>query len=329
MPTAENARLQYEAGQNAVAMTELTDSGNRTTFTSGASLWSRRSGFAPVIRVNGLLTGGAVTPAAAGGNDDVDVAALTCNLNGVVTSVAADADVSITRPASAVAKVCSITVNASGSIAVVAGADGSDTTFSETRGADGGPPYIPVDSIEIAQVRVTSDTAAAIAASEIFSVVGLHRETAAFPPLQETDYQSGSLVFSSALPAIHTGDEPKAVYASYATAIMADVALASDFSPTVNTHSISSTPIYGRVLGSSSSSLQAGSFTAFLEDGVEDPLAQNADEILWFRFYPDRFRSPYLIEQGKLGVTLNFPADDNISAECTITSESKSVGVSA
>jgi hypothetical protein len=329
MPTAENAKLQYEAGQNAVAMSALSDSGDATTFESGASLWSRRSGFAPVIRPNGLLTGGTVIPAAAGGTDDIDVAALTCNLNGVVTSVSADADVAITRPATNVAKVCSVTINSSGAVAIVAGSDGTDTTFSETRGADGGPPFIPTDSIEIAQVRVTSSTAAVITADEIKQVVGLHRETAAFPPLQDTDYRHGKLTFAQALPAIHTGSVPKAVFASYATAIMADVALASNFSPSVNTHTVSTTPIYGRVLGSSQASLQAGSFVAYLEDGVEDPLAQNADEILWFRFYPDRFRSPYRLEQGKLGLTLNYPADDQITADCTITSESASVGVSA
>ena len=87
MSTAENAKLQYEAGQNATAMSALTNSGDETTFTSGASLWSGKSGYAPVVRPNGLLTGGAVTVHA--DNDKVTVAALTCNLQGVVTSVAA------------------------------------------------------------------------------------------------------------------------------------------------------------------------------------------------------------------------------------------------
>ena len=85
MPTAENAKLQYEAGQSAVAMTVLTNSGDETTFTSAASLWSGRAGYAPVVRPNGLLTGGAITTHAS--NDTVTVAALTLNLNGVVTTV--------------------------------------------------------------------------------------------------------------------------------------------------------------------------------------------------------------------------------------------------
>ena len=86
MATAENAKLQYEAGQNVTAMTLLTDSGDATTFTSGASLWSGKAGFAPVVRPNGLLTGGVITTHAS--NNTVAVAALTCNLAGVVTAVA-------------------------------------------------------------------------------------------------------------------------------------------------------------------------------------------------------------------------------------------------
>lgn len=320
--SAENALLQYEAGQNAAAMAALTDSGDRTTFTSPVALWSRRSGFAPVVRPNGLLTGGAVIPAAAAGVDDVDIAALTCNLNGVVTSVAAAADQEITRPASNAAKVNSITVNSSGSIAIVAGTDGSDTSFSETRGAAGGPPYIPVDSIEIGQVRVTSSTSAPITADQVFTVDGLHVERAINPGF-DIDYQNGQVTFLSALPAIHTGDEPKAVYASYASPIFAEQQ-ATDYQPSANSHTVNSTQIYGRTRGSTSSTLNGGTFTAYLEDGVNDPIVALADEVLWFRFYPDRTKSGYILDQGKLGMTLSYPADDDITAACTIAASTAS-----
>lgn len=326
MPTAENAKLQYEGGQNAAAMGALTDSGDSTTFTSAATLWSRRSGFAPSIMPNGLVTGGAIVTAVAAGSDDVDVAALTCNLNGVLTSVAADADVAITRPSSAVSKVNSITVNASGAIAVVAGDDGSTTAFSETRGAAGGPPLIPVDSIEIGQVRVTSDTSAAIAAAEIYTVPGLHVEQA-INPGYTINYNTGSVTFLSALPAIHTGSVPKKVFASYSSPIFADVSLATDFVPAETSHQTNSEQIYGRVLGSSTATLNAGTFTAYLEDGVTDPLVTLKNEQLWFRFYPDQYATPYILVQGKLGVARAFAADDNIQAACTISAESDSVEV--
>ena len=318
MATAENAKLEYEAGQLAHTMTALTDSGDRTTFESAASLWSGIEGAAPVVRPNGLLSGGAVTPAAAAGNNNVDVAALSCNLAGVVTTVGAAADTAITRPATNVAKINSITVNSSGAIAVVAGTDGSGTTFSETRNAAGGPPLIPVGSIEIAQVRVTSSTPAPITAGQIFAVVGQHVEMANYP-LFEVNHDQGSVTFLAALPAIHTGVLPKGVFASYAAPIFAEVSLASDFRPPETSHSVSSTQIYGSTIGSTSKSLGQGGFTAFLEDGVTDALISQKDKTLWFRFYPDRYKTSHLLTQGKLGISRSYPAADSIKADCTIS----------
>lgn len=317
MATAENAKLEYEAGQNAVAMSALTDSGDATIFESSASLWSGKSGYAPVVRPDGLLTGGAVTASAT--NNVVNVAALTCNLAGVVRTVSGNT-ATITRPATNVAKVCSITINSSAAITVVAGTDGASTTFSETRGAAGGPPLIPVGSIEIAQVRVTTSTAGVVASSEIYSVVGLHVERADFP-LFNVDYGSGNVEFLAALPLIHTGSLPKGVYASYASPIFGEVALASDFVPPETSHSVTSTQVYGTTIGSTASSLGQGSFTAYLENGVADALVSLKNEKLWFKFYPDRYASPYILCQGKLGISRTFPAGDQIQAACTISAE--------
>lgn len=326
MATAENAKLEYEAGQSVAAMAALTDSGDHITFDSAATLFSGKTGFAPVVRPNGLKSGGAVTPAVAGGNNNVDVAALVCNLNGVETTISASVDKAITRPATNVSKVCSVTVTAAGAIAVVAGTDGASAAFSETRGAAGGPPLIPVDSIEIAQVRLTTSTAAAIAASEIFAVVGVHTEMANYP-LFNINYDSGNVEFLSALPLIHTGTVAKKVYASYASPIFAELSLASDFKPPENSHSVSSTQIYGTTLGSTSKSLGQGGFTAYLEDGVTDGLIGEKDQTLWFRFYPDRYKTPYILSQGKLGIARTFPAGDQIKAVCTISATKEATEV--
>ena len=328
MPNAENAKLQYEAGQQAYAMGALTDSGDATTFTSSATLWSAKSGYAADVKPNGLATGGAITPAASGTDDLVDVAALSCYLAGVKTAVAADTDVAITRPATAVAKINSITVNSSGAVAVVAGADGTTTAFSETRGANGGPPFIPVGSVEIGQVRVTSNTDAPITAAQIFTVVGLHVERYDYPIWTE-DNATASLSFASALPLIHTGSEPKGVFASYADPVFSDIQLASDFVPPENSYSVSSTQIYGTTLGSSSASLGQGSFTAYLNDGIGDALVGLAGEDLWFKFFPNRYQSNYILAQGKLGISRTFPAADNIQASCTISAAAPAASVVA
>lgn len=325
MPNAENAKLEYEAGQSSTPMSALTDSGDRQLFNSSASLFSKRSGYEPDVRPNGLATGGVVSAAVSASNDVVDVAALTCYLAGVKTSVSAGLDTAITRAVTNVACINSITINNVGAIAVVKGTDSADTSFSETRGAAGGPPYIPVGSIEIAQVRVTTNTTGVVAASEIFQVTNLHTERYNFP-LWSTVNEDGNVQFDSALPAVHTGDAAKAVYASYAEPLFAEVE-SSDFVPAETTHSSSSTQIYGKVKGSSSKSLGQGSFTAYTQDGVTDGIIGLKDENLWFRFYPDKYKAPYILTQGKLGISRTFPAGADIGAACTITAEVASVEV--
>ena len=321
--SAENALLQYEGGQQATAMSALTNSGDNTTFTSAATLWSQRAGFAPVVRPNGLISGGALSATAT--NDQIAVTALSCNLAGVVTAVSSG-NVTITRPATAVSKICSVTVNSSGALAVVAGTDGATTAFSETRAAAGGPPLIPVGSIEIGQVRVTSNTAAVITAAQIFVVPGLHVERAD-GPLFDIDYATGSVVFQSALPLIHTGPVPKAVYASYAAPIFANVAKATDFVMPETSYSVTSTQIYGGTIGSTSATLNQGSFTAFLNNGVTDPMVTLKGQSLWFKFFPDRYQTAYTLAQGKLGITRSFPAGDEIQAACTISAAAAGIEV--
>jgi hypothetical protein len=327
MPNAANAKIEFEGAQQSYPMSALTDSGDQTIFTSSASLFSRVSGFAPAVRPDGVRTGGNVTPDDAEANDTVDVSAGTAYVAGVAVSFNA-ASPTITRPATAVSKVNSIVVSSAGVVSAVAGTDGSDANFVETRGAAGGPPYIPTDSIELAQVRVTSDTAAPIAATEMFTAVGTHRERYDYPLWDEVD-QDGEVHFKSALPQIHTGDVTKNVYASYADPIFTELGQGVDFTPPENTWSVNSTPIYGGTLGEASQALSQGSFTAYLTDGVTDPIMKVKDQNAWIRFYPDKYATPHILCQGYLGMSRAYPAGGNINADVTIAASGAAVSVEA
>lgn len=327
MPNAENAQLQYEAGQAPVAMVALTDQDDHKEFLSADSLWSRFAGKLPDIKPNGLRTGGVVTPADSGTNDLIDVAKLDCYLAGILTEEALAEDETILRAAAEdTHKISSVTLDSSGAIVIIAGVD--HTGFSETRGADGGPPHIPVGDIEIAQVRLTahSGNAAAITADEIFMVPNVHREMYNFPAWTIIYGQviSGVLGYAgiklvSAAPLIHTLDVPKIIYASYYTPSFAEVPDASEFVPPAVTHSVSSKQVYGRTIGSSSESLGQGTFAAELQDGITDAILTMGDADLWFKFKQNRSNSPYILAQGKLGINSSFPAGDSITAACTIS----------
>ncbi|MCK2095628.1 hypothetical protein [Thauera aromatica] len=326
MATAENAVLEYEAGQTAFPMAPLTDSGDRKTFASLAELWSGRSGYEPVVRPDGVLTGGLVTPAS--GNDAVAVAALSANLAGVVETVAAVASLAITRPLTDVAQVFSVTLDSAAAVVVVEGVEGSGSAFSETRGAAGGPPLIPVGSVEIAQVRINTSAAAPISAAQILQVPGVHQELAGYPG-HVIDPDSGSVSFYDALPLIHVGPAAKKVYASYAEPIFAEIDLASDFVPAEESYSSSSTQVYnGKTVGSASKSLGQAGFTAYLTDGVSDPLVGLRGERLWFKFTPNKYQAGRAImTQGVLGISRTFPAGNNISAACTVSPSAPSFEV--
>lgn len=342
MATAENAKIQYESGQDLVAYVALTDQGDHKDFRSADALWSKRSGYTAVVRPNGLVTGCAITPATSGTKEAVDVAAGTAYLAGVLKTISADTDVLAVRPAvtSPVApyKKDSITINSAGSIAVVEGTAGTST--STTRGAAGGPPFIPTTSIEIGQIWMTSSSTAVISSSEIKQVVGDSLERYDYPTweVNTSNVTSGiignaGVKFASALPLIHDDASPytgeaKKVYAQYYEPSFTDIYKTSDFIPPENTYSVSSKQIYGRTLGSSSSSLGQGSFTAYLEDGISDGFIALKGENLWFKFFQDASNStPYVMTQGTLGITRSFPAGDHISAACTISSETASIDV--
>jgi len=325
MPSAQDATLEYEAGQTATAMSEITDSGDHKTYTTTADQFSGVQGYTPVVRPNGLATGGEVTVAISNTNDMVDTASLTCYLSGVKTPVVATTDKTITRGASTNTHIInSITVTSAGAIAVVAGT--AHTAHSETRGATGGPPFIPVGSIEIAQVRLTSITPAKITESQIVQVVGLSQERWDYPIFEEEN-STGTVKFISALPLIHTGSLPKKVFASYAEPIFAVLSNVTDFVAPEESYSSSSTQIYGTTVGSSSKSLTQGGFTAYLKNAVSDSLVSLNGKNLWFRFSPDKYQSEHILSQGILGITRTFPASDNIMAKCTISPFKPAVNV--
>jgi len=340
MPSAANALVQYEAGQDLKSMHALADSGDHTIYISGsAPLFSSRSGYAPVVNPTGVVTGGGaghVIPAVSLTNDAVDAAAATCYLAGVLTAVAADTDITITRPATAVAKINSLTITSGGVYAMVAGTDGATTTFSAVRGAAGGPPWIPTTSIEIAQIRVTSNTSAVIAASEIFQVLGTHLERYDYPafsvypigtPARTT---SAYVQFGTALPLIHSDDagtttSSKKIYAEVYAPLFADVQVATNFVPPGVTRSVQATQYYRVSRGAVSSTLTQGSFTAAVDDGITDGLSQLSGETLTFKFFPDEDLAPHMLAQGVLTASPSYPPDGDITVECTISAQSEAV----
>lgn len=334
MATSKNGKMYFESGQTFNDFEALTDSGDHTILTaSGSLVFSGKSGYEVDVRPNGVVSGrNMITPHADA--DKVAVATFTAYSKGVEHTVSAGS-VTITRPATAVAKINSITMTDAGVLAEVTGTDAADTTFVTTRGAAGGPPEIPVDSVEIGQIKMVSDTSAVILATEIFQVAGTHLERFDLPTWKTNNVGDGDsaetiarknayVMFDAELTAGHTGGAYKKVYASYYEPIYAEMSRAYGFVPAENTHSLSSTQYYGGTVGSTSSSLGQASFTGLMNDNVTDTLVGLRDEILTFKFLPDKNRTPYVLTQGTMGMKRTFPVDGQNQADVTISAENPS-----
>jgi len=334
MPSADNAKVQVEGGQTLNAYAAMTDSGDHEVFTvSGGTLWSGKSGYTPSVRPNGISSGSQVLSTHAD-DDKVTIAAFKAYSKGVEQTVTATTTTITRASTDAKAQVHSIVMQSDGSIAVVEGTIGTGTSFSETRDAAGGPPLIPKNDVEIGQVRVSASASAALTSAEIFQTVGTHAEYYNYPLWTENNVGDGEyasvaakqnayIEFGSALPLIHTDTSAcaKKVYIQYYEPELSDVERAWNFTPPENTHSISSQQVYGGTVGSVSSSLGAGGFSCMLNDGVSDTLIREKDEILTFKFFPDRDKTAYILCQGKNGVARQYPPDGQIQATVSIGAE--------
>lgn len=333
---AKDGLLRYEAGQEYQGTAELLRVGSTMVYrTAGDTPWSGAPGTEAEIYPDGMVTGGAITPGAAG---EINIAAISVRIGGVERTSAAD---NLALPVGTLTigntVVFSITVfNNSGTLEHAAAA-GTNGAFTETRAVAGGPPLIPANHVEIGWVRATvidldpggTPTAGigTVEQGDILQVIpGLHYERYDHPMWGENFYE-GSVEFYGVLPASHTGPATKKVYAvNVHTPQLAPIEPATDFVPPETTYTQSSEEVYGGTIGSSSSSLGQGSFKAFLKDGVTDDLVSRKGQKLWFQFFPDRYRSPHLFCQGILGIKRSYPPGSSINAECTITADAEAEG---
>lgn len=333
MPTAKNAKISIEVGQTVHDYAVMTDSGDRQIFTiSGGEIWSGKEGFTPIVRPDGIASGRNLI-SAAGTNDMINIAAFTAYIGGSLVTVSATS-ATFSRPSTnGRSCVYVVSVSSSGTITTTKGTVGGDTSFSETRAVAGGPPYIPADEVALGEIRITEATAATLNGDdEILQVPNQHAEYSLNPIWKPNNIGDGILAatsaeehahikFASALPQSHTGGATKKTYIKYYEPIFSVLDKAMDFVPPQKSHSVSSTQFYRDSHAAVSESVGQGSFTTFVNDGVNDPIATEDGYQITVKFWPDENKNPYILCQGYLGVTPSFPAGDHMSYACTISAE--------
>lgn len=324
--------LYMETGKTPLGIQLLSDLGDHQTYgLTGVDLWSALA--LTAVRPNGVIAGVNMgSPAASGANDVVDVAAIVCMIKGVKTPVAADLDVAVTRPASAVAKICTVTVTDAGAIAVVAGADSLSSAFSNVYGAAGGPPLIPVDSSKLFDVRLTDDTPAPILASEIvhnteFAEVFTIHETGFGDHSEEALRRRAHIFMGRELPLIHTGPATRRIYADIAEPQKTLISYTKDFKAAEVSSSITSTQFYTELDAEDSDSLAAGGFTAKLVNGVSDLILASRKKVRTFWFYQNKDQSDHVLTQGKVSVARTWEVSGRTMAAVVIAAKQASVEI--
>jgi len=329
MGDTSRAIIKLEYGRTAQAMAQAADSGDHTRFTlPGYPMWSRAE--EPIIRPDGIVSGRNIWTPKAGSNNTIQGKTFVVNVAGVERTIT-PADQVLSRPASDLALVQSIVVQADGSLDIISGTPGSGTDFADGYGEAGGPPYIPVGEVEVGRVYLNSGTDAEITATEIRQTDNVHTERADYPAWQSphttgqgfvADDDTGKyahIEFNAALDLRHTGGVTKGVYAQVSTPDPTYHRGAKDWKPATNQRSSSATAYYDKSEVSSSESLSDMTVTVALIDGVQDEIFKLEGSVVTVWYFPDKTKPGYAVTQGTLGIDPTYAQGKPVEAVLAVS----------
>lgn len=334
--TSKTMELHIEGGQTMVD-NEVMVGATATVLTNSGELWSmddaRPVNLSPVIRPDGVASGLEIAPAASGGDNLSDVSAGWYWLGGVKRQHAGYTDLGLTR---GVELKSSVTIDSSFDITAVNGVSGAGGGYSAARGVSGGPPYIPVGSLELNQFQSDSGTAAAITIGELRSLANTHREVSSFPAWQVfpmgTEEYNANIKFQIVPMLNHTGDVRKAVYSTTYTPVFVQVPIAKNFAPVDTATAIATEEWYKNIVtGDESDSITQSTYTQKLDNGVDDPLIKDwKGHFLMLKFYPVSTEPEmHILTQGRVQVSRTFTVGTSLQAAVIITPHSASLNKTA
>ena len=241
---------------------------------TGKTLVNMRPAVEPVIDINGIVDGLIISPHAS--NDKAVTSAGTIKVLGVDTTVNADTDISLSRPANVNSCWNAIVVN-TGTQAVtavkgkdIAGATtGLLTTYGDpSSGAAGAKPLIAADEIAIGWIKLYSDSAAVVATSDI---VYTDRETSDID--KEVLPNIGGVKIPTALVKMHTGAVGRSVYFTgyYLDEVLSEIGTAKSWATNPASNEVSENTFSRQI-----SITELGAWAFSFEQLACDPKVKNA-----------------------------------------------------
>ena len=336
------AKVEFEVGSTLYAMSPLSTvsspaSDVRKKYLTEATFISDDVDRQASVRLDGQISGFTLAPGTA--YNSVDVSAGTGYLKGVEITVSGTTITDIQRPTASQTNVLwtALSVDENGTINKTVGTEGSS---SSTRGAAGGPPYIPVDEFLIGYITTTyydgsASGAALINTDEINSGT---KEYASIPN-SKIVYHDGSgndaqdvgvVLFASQLDLIHSDDggsttSTRNVYAQYQDVLWEEAPDTYDFNLTTDTASVESQSYDDdasqKSVGIESWSAGGNGYTDHSPSDFWNML--NAKK-RWYREFPDKNKTGYYAGLSIVKVsTRNFPVNEVYNASITVDGSGK------
>jgi len=326
--TGKDAKIEVELGLTTYTMRALTSVTSPSAdvnkkFLSLAERFTALEDYEPIVRLDGVISGCAL--AVYSSNNAVEISAGSYYLKGTKVTLAAGTAESLARPAvSGNVLITAISVDADGNITKTAGTEG---TPSETRGAAGGKPYIPVDEVLLGYVTLgytATSVGAAVTATEIDNE---SKERTTIPGYSvvyhDTDNLFGAIDFSVALDAIHTGDTVRNVYAQYwapADFVKIDDAKDVSYDGAVD---VKTSQAYGdaSVRAAIGTKSWTGSFDFYFDKVDGDIMSIIKESKRWVKIYPNENNTDHVTGRCIIAVGRNIPVDDTMSGSATLTGD--------
>ena len=326
--TGINAKVEVEMGLTTYSMAEISSVTSPSAdvnkkFLVVAERFTALEDYEPIVRLDGVISGCEMAPYST--NNSVEISSGSYYLKGVKVSLSATTGESLARPTqSGYVLVTAISVDADGAVTKTAGTEGVTST---TRGAAGGPPFIPVDEVLLGYVTLSYKASSVGAVVEDTEIDNASKERASIPGYSiiyhDEDNLKGVVDFSSALDTIHTGSTTRNVYSQYwapADFVKIDDAKDCSWDEAID---VKTSLAYGD--GTSRAATGTKSWTASF-DFYFDKVKGDIIDIIkgskrWFKFYPDENNTDHMTGRAIIAINRNNPVDDTISGSATLTGD--------
>lgn len=338
--SGKDGMVEVELGASYYPMQALTSvtspaSDVNKKFTTGQTYISPIEDYEPDVKLDGVVSGLILTASIT--VDAVDFSAGIVNIKGVEVTVAASTLSSIGRPTIDGNVIQNaVVVDENGTVTAVAGIEG---TTSNTRGAAGGPPFLPLDQVLLGYVilgYVAATGGVIITAAEIDAASKERSDIPGYKILyhdgQDERNPNGSnegcIDFTSVLDQIHnTLDDPtgatgaaadRNVYCSWRTPVFEEIPDCMDVTKGETLATIN-TLAYGDTYEEKAVSTPSWSASfSYYWSKVNDIIDVVKNTKRFFKLYPDRDNAQHWLGVCTITANHNVPVSDALQGDVTM-----------